>query len=68
MVYKPKTNGEFSGGPGLVQPEQQGHEDEVQSMWEVYSTDPGRSDAPGQPLASNLEVQPHNPNDDAPTS
>lgn len=58
MAYKPKTNGEFSGGPGMVQPEQVGHETEVQQVWEIYATDESRSDALGQPRPENIERQP----------
>lgn len=32
--------GEFSGGAGMVQPKQIGHEDEEQLLWEVYATNP----------------------------
>lgn len=56
-----RTKGEFSGGPGLVQPEQVGHETEVQQLWEVYGTDENRADALGQPLASNVGRQPRDP-------
>lgn len=61
MAYKPKTNGEFSGGPGMVQPEQIGHEDAVQQQWEVYATDENRTDSHGQPLPENIARQPKDP-------
>jgi hypothetical protein len=32
--------GEFSGGPGMVQPEQIGDEDSQQQVWELYATNP----------------------------
>lgn len=67
MTYKPKTHGEFSGGPGMIQPEQVGHESEVQDQWLVKATQSERSDSLGQPLPENVgrlrNVEPVNAED-----
>jgi hypothetical protein len=41
----------------MVQPEQIGHEDGEQQLWEVYSTNPAALDSTGSPLAENVGRQ-----------
>lgn len=38
------TRGEFSGGAGLVQPQQYGNETMQQECWEVYATNSAGTD------------------------
>lgn len=50
---------EFGGGPGMVQPEVVGFENEVQGMWEVYATNPGApaTDDSSQPTAEKVGLE-----------
>jgi hypothetical protein len=48
------TRGEFTGGAGMIQPEQIGHEDEIQQQWMIKATNPGSTAADGQPIAENV--------------
>lgn len=49
MVYRGKS--EFAGGPGMVQPEQEGNLTPEQEMWEIKATNPGLTPGSVEPDA-----------------